>query len=794
MNGEWRGLLVVVSLASLMSVSMTPVQAVGLVTIQGQVTDPVGRVIVGAAVTDGRQTVYSDAGGRYRLEESSVQNYVVRVSRQGFESATRTVTPVDALGSVDFALFYLLASEVSPRAFNNVPPKTLTITARSYAPLDSCVNWTDAASSAVVALQLAQGVPGGQSTWTGSFAVPGGIPDASYAYSSAVTDCATATALSRTVVGAYIVDGAAPMLVMIAPLDGGNTRFTSQPIVAAAQDLSAGSLAETGSGVDPASVQVVVRDTAGQEPEQRPAAQMTGSGVIRSNSVALTRGKQYRADVNARDYAGNESSTSATFLVINDLFTTDAGQIDVTIDALAPTGVDPGGTLDPNDLYRWQFVPATVGAFSVTLRDSLHAGYGQVLITVPASQVSVTYTIAGLPAPPAAPQEQDFSLRVPFISATAGPVSAEVPAQKAYTLALTALVPKAADAGSVMLSLNGTAGRTDFAVCQDPTSADGGCAPDPMGVQTPIGQVPLGPCEGGENTGSVEPSDDGPAEVGDCVALGVPVQRITGGPPLDPGSDDAPPTQPAGPGRKYFGVAARFFDRTMSTYGLGGRLVVGDPDIRHDSGCTQENQDMLANRYMVKAVRDPKGKTGMEQFYWVEAGWLEYRHGPSDQQLYVAYNDASGFSGTLNTPFAQFDLRPGSSFFIKIERSNSLPYNWRVFLWWSNKWNELLNVPMPFSLATHDEVYSEVADQCHAGAFDPGVSSFGYSDGGSRGASSVKYTTTAWRPWNPANYPSVASGGPTSTNSTGWCDSTRTTACYKVAWLNQWFFHKFHKP
>ncbi|MBI4730345.1 MAG: carboxypeptidase regulatory-like domain-containing protein, partial [Acidobacteria bacterium] len=231
---------------------MAPVQAIGLMTIQGQVTDPVGDAVVGAALTDGHQTVYSDASGRYRLEESSVQNYVVRISRQGFEGTSRTVSPVDALGSVDFSLFYLHAADVSPRAFNNVPPKTLAITARSYAPLDSCVNWTDATSSTLVALQLSQGVPGGQSTWTGSFAVPGGIPDASYAYSSVVIDCATSTALSRTVAGAYIVDGAAPALTMIAPLDGGNTLFTSQPIVAVAQELSAGSPAETGSGVDPA--------------------------------------------------------------------------------------------------------------------------------------------------------------------------------------------------------------------------------------------------------------------------------------------------------------------------------------------------------------------------------------------------------------------------------------------------------------------------------------------------------------------------------------------------------------
>ncbi|MBI4728076.1 MAG: hypothetical protein HY775_01025 [Acidobacteria bacterium] len=627
-------------------------------------------------------------------------------------------------------------------------------------------------------------------TWDGRDSSGNLVPDGPYtAVLSATDDWGNV----QTALLPAIVDTAAPTVIQVAPLDGANTIYTSQPIVAWGADPSPVSAAELGSGIDPGALQVVVRDTTGQETEKHPAAQMAG-GVIRSSAVSLTGGKQYQALLTARDFAGNETSASVMFLVMTEASTTPPGQISVGIDPLEPTRVEAGGTLDPYDLYTWIFIPVNVGAFSVTLRDSMHAGYGEIRITVPADHVSIAYTIAGVPGPPARPREQQLSLRVPFISGATGAIQASVPAQKAYGYTLTALLPKGVDSGSVRLSLNGVAGTVGFAVCADPTSVDDGCAADPMRVQTPVGEVPLGTCVGGDNTGSVEPPNDGPGPVADCVVLGVPAADFAaGGPAVSPGSDDAPPAQPYGPGKHYFGVWTPYDNRPMTTYGLGGRYVVGDPDIRHDSGCTKDNQDQMANRYMVKAVNPERGAPGQWPYHWVEAGWVEYRHAADDQLLYVAYNDTSGYSGTLTAPFADFNLRPGTEFFMKIERSD-LQYNWRVLLWWKNKWNELLNVPMPFSVATNDEVFSEINDYCHNGAFDPGTSYFGDDDPTKRNASRVKYTPSSWRVWNPTNYPSAKYGGQTGTNSKWYCDSTKTTVCYEASWLNRWFSEEFHKP
>lgn len=71
--------------AAVLMLASISAMAVSVITIRGTIANPVGRPIVGAAITDGRQTVYSDTEGRYALEENSVRDYQLTVTREGLK-------------------------------------------------------------------------------------------------------------------------------------------------------------------------------------------------------------------------------------------------------------------------------------------------------------------------------------------------------------------------------------------------------------------------------------------------------------------------------------------------------------------------------------------------------------------------------------------------------------------------------------------------------------------------------------------------------------------------------------
>lgn len=479
LRGKWNISFVVALWAATTVLLPVSARAVGLMTIQGYITDRGGRPLQGVRVADGQQSVYSDASGHYVLEESRVQNYTIAVSKAGLDSTSRRVTPIDALADVNFQLTYILRPSVSPQSFNNSPANTLQITVTSYGPPGSCVTWTDASSGTVVALTLSQGAAGGQSSWTGSYTVSAGSEDGNYSYSSVAKDCGNATALTKVMTGQYAVDSVPPSITLIAPLDNGNTLLTSQPIVARIEDFFRGEVAPGGSGVDPASLTVLVRDVGGQETEQRPTPQF-GAPLLRSGAATLTPGVEYVVTITARDKAANEAGLSGTFLVMREALTSPAGDIGVTVTSAAPTAVQPGQGLATQDLYLWDSVPATIGGFSVTLRDTKHAGDGKVLVKVPTSQARVSYTISGVPGLPVTVLEPDTVGSVPYAVDTTGAVTASVPAGPAFLGRLTALVPKGADRESVRLSLTTPASGTSFQICPDPTAGPAGCSPDAL--------------------------------------------------------------------------------------------------------------------------------------------------------------------------------------------------------------------------------------------------------------------------------------------------------------------------
>jgi hypothetical protein len=285
------------------------------------------------------------------------------------------------------------------------------------------------------------------------------------------------------------VDTGPPNMTLVAPHEAGNTVYPAQPIVARVSDIFAitaesfapGKLPGPGSGVDPTSAQVIVADPSGQEGDRRPVPEVNG-GVVRAQPTSLTRGREYSVTVIVADLAGNRSTRSGTFVVLNSATLTPASQIPVSIASMAPSQIQPSGTTDPNDLYIWNSVDASVASFTVFIDASLHPGRGTVQVAIPTGQANVMWSTAvgGVPGIPVHPRETTASAAVEFATDAKGQLTLSVASQTVRIPQLTALVPKGADSSSVRLSLASTVNSATFPLCSDPTTIQSPCSPDPL--------------------------------------------------------------------------------------------------------------------------------------------------------------------------------------------------------------------------------------------------------------------------------------------------------------------------
>lgn len=249
-RSRWASAIIIFLLVS----SFSEAYALGVMTIAGTVKDPVGRPLAGVRVTDGRgKTVYTNSAGAYSIEESQPSTYVVTASRKGLNPKSRVVGPVEALQPVDFTLTYGLSGTISPVAFNNEPPVTLSIIATTYAPATgTCVTFTDLTSGSQVVLSFEPPVAAdGSSRWTGSHSVPPGRADGTYKWQLRANDCGNVL-LSNVPTYTYVIDSVAPVLAGVTPIDGGNASVSPLSIHAAIQDGS--------SGVNPSGLGVSVTD------------------------------------------------------------------------------------------------------------------------------------------------------------------------------------------------------------------------------------------------------------------------------------------------------------------------------------------------------------------------------------------------------------------------------------------------------------------------------------------------------------------------------------------------------
>jgi hypothetical protein len=221
------GLLVALTGASL---SLQPASAITTMTITGIVTDQAGTPIPGVFVTDQFQDVYTNAVGRYMLEEQTPAPRVLTLAKTGFESpAARRVSPLDAQSDVNFALDYRLGPSVTPFVLN-VVPRTVDLSMKSFAPTASCATWTDTYAGAVAELALTATAPDGERTWTGTFNVPAGTLEGGHPGVAIIRRCSDGAALTKPKSAGYIVDLTGPSIADITPA---NWSSDSTPTISA---------------------------------------------------------------------------------------------------------------------------------------------------------------------------------------------------------------------------------------------------------------------------------------------------------------------------------------------------------------------------------------------------------------------------------------------------------------------------------------------------------------------------------------------------------------------------------
>jgi hypothetical protein len=361
-------------------------------TIEGDVTDAVGRPVAGARVSDGYEVVYADASGHYvfETEDPIVGPYPLQATKIGFDPAKRVVQPGDDREDVDFEMRYSLQVSVTPHVLE--PSQSLSITAWSYAPPgDSCVSWTDVGTGTEVTLALPAEPTDGENAWTGSFNVPADAADGVRSWVTRVVDCDTGVALSDPLEDVYVVDSVAPSLTVLSPIDWS----------AASTRLEVEVFDEV--GVNPNTITVTV--DGGVVPHSFRSSDQTDR--VTATVTGLSSGV-HQAEVSLADHAGHSAATTWQFTVDPDSPTSGESSPTGTIQDPSPeisavvhdaaSGIDPTSismTLS-NPVLRSRldhsFDPATARV-SYQIPDDIEGiGLGQSPLTPGTYEITLTLT------------------------------------------------------------------------------------------------------------------------------------------------------------------------------------------------------------------------------------------------------------------------------------------------------------------------------------------------------------------------------------------------------------------
>lgn len=481
-------LKLILYVALLLLVPLFPSAAYGgLVTLHGNVKDPLGRPLSGVRVTNSFTGNFgtSDGQGRWSFNEDYIGSYRLTASRAGLNRSDPLVVDApQALLDVDFTLTYILTGSVTPSAFNNTSPTTVQVTANSHAPLaNQCVVWKDLASGSQVAL-LHTGTSGSVITWGGNYVVASSVNEGTFQWELTSYDCSSSIGLTNLPRSGYIVDRTPPSIPLagLTPVAGLQTMFLNQPLSA--------KVADPLSGVPASGIRFTLRNVISGPQVSDIPAQTYGDGVAVSAPHALSTGNRYNVAVTATDRAGNTSTTDQadsnfpSWLAIS----VTPGAVSAEIPRVEDTSL--AGDLING--YRATFTNVTLQASQSTVgfSSSAHSGFAKETLTVPLTSAQVCNN-APVPNCQPAGLTTNTMKKVFAVAKSAGPLSATVPAHEVSLGDLTIPVPithtdpyLVMDPLSVTPSLDGCPAPNGSGCDPDPLSLVASNVPDVSGVVT----------------------------------------------------------------------------------------------------------------------------------------------------------------------------------------------------------------------------------------------------------------------------------------------------------------------
>lgn len=471
--------------------SLVFVSAAGGITLyhfRGTVADPLGRPLPASTVTDGFETVTTDADGKYALPESSTGTFTLRASRPHSASASKQVTvvvPIDTV--VDFTLKYVIDGSLSsPYLSTASGPLTSAVSITSWAPAaGSCVKVLDSRTNATLPASLQSVNPDGSSTWSAMLSLDQNTPDGTYQLSVWAEDCASGAGLTITDGVPYIVDNVPPLIVpqSVMPHDGGSTVFgTAQPLLARVGDTSGGA------GVNDATVSFELSDETVGTALTLSATRNAATWWAKTAPVSLQQGHVFKIKVTASDFAGNESEFEQLPGVVGGGFVSTtfgaqdlASRIPPVECVLGEVGIDGQRDATCEDVIL------EADSTSVVLGEARRGpARGYVDYVVPLASARFRTDIAGVPLtqpafPPGTTEEVTLHFDVQAPSSGALSLVAEGTTRNLGTV--RGRVPATWTSATLEMTETPASGATQ--ACADPSVAMGSegsitCTPDPL--------------------------------------------------------------------------------------------------------------------------------------------------------------------------------------------------------------------------------------------------------------------------------------------------------------------------
>lgn len=406
------------------------------VAIKGFVYDSRQNPIPGATVYGGEQPVTSGEDGYYttRVKVQTNQTHVTLwATKPGYETQYLNISLNDASSLQNFFLPYVLTPSVSPKYFNNSPPKTLTFTAETSSPLEGTAVWIELPGGGVLDLAFQSVSESGSTLWQGSYTPPEGTIDGSYTWRACAVDiassgkCTSLTSgllLSKVVSGTYIIDSVLPTISSPLPVPDHNL-LERRPIISVL-------VSDTLSGIDFSSITLSVDGTTVVHSYD------LSTGLIRFTSSSDLVLGLHLVTATARDRAGNTSELSWELNVTTLTATNAIGRLQEQTVQVNPTA----DVLNPPSTVTFANVTVNLGPYDLILGPSPYTGLGSFERTVDLYGAQVIFNNeTGVPSTVSPGlSSRKFSTKASLLFPESQATTARIPAS-------------ALDIGSIMVSI-----------------------------------------------------------------------------------------------------------------------------------------------------------------------------------------------------------------------------------------------------------------------------------------------------------------------------------------------------